>query len=144
MPESTEFDGLREIPIPKGPTHDLRGLQLAFSLTHMADQRTDSRKAYFCDCERHCKGYRKKVSRSTHQRHAPYRKLPFAERSQLNRSRDLAPVDVDDSLGNISEDPISGLDDGSRDNPIHSGIAATGAGLVCDMYQHRLGGVDGF
>lgn len=40
-------------------------------------------KEYVCDCERHCKGHQKKVSRSTYQRHAPYRKSALSKRLQL-------------------------------------------------------------
>lgn len=36
-------------------------------------------KHYFCNCEKYCKGHRKKVSRSSYQRHALFRKPEFTD-----------------------------------------------------------------
>ena len=36
-------------------------------------------KQWFCDCEKHCKGAAKEVSRSTYQRHAKFRKPDFPD-----------------------------------------------------------------
>ena len=36
-------------------------------------------KQWFCDCEKHCKGSAKEVSRSTYQRHAGFRKPDFPD-----------------------------------------------------------------
>jgi hypothetical protein len=38
-------------------------------------------KQWFCNCEKHCKGRTKEVSRSTYQRHAPFRKPAFLDGS---------------------------------------------------------------
>lgn len=38
--------------------------------------RTTVTKLYFCDCDVYCHSRRKQVSRSTYQRHAPYRQNP--------------------------------------------------------------------
>ena len=36
-------------------------------------------KQWFCDCEKHCKGTAKEVSRSTYQRHTRFRKPDFPD-----------------------------------------------------------------
>jgi hypothetical protein len=42
-------------------------------------------KQWFCNCEKHCKGRTKEVSRSTYQRHAPLRNPAFLDGSGSGR-----------------------------------------------------------
>lgn len=43
-------------------------------------------KQWFCNCEKHCKGRTKEVSRSTYQRHAQFRNPAFLDGSGSGRS----------------------------------------------------------
>ena len=46
---------------------------------------------WFCDCEKHCKGRTKVVSRSTFQRHAQFRKPAFPNESGCGQSLPAPP-----------------------------------------------------
>jgi hypothetical protein len=72
-------------------------------------------KEYVCDCERHCKGHQKKVSRSTYQRHAPYRKIPFSKGLQHH-----VPTSRDANRNNLSPDRREGASSNDTREELHT------------------------